>query len=341
MVRLFISLTILQIISCTTPPLAFDWNELVSMIPLVDYFLPAPSVPAILSSEGNEETAKWLYPYASTSYCNSDQINSWNCPVCNDENKLEKIQYIQNNDQNLSGFIGYRDGKIVISFKGIDGFASLAKEFNPTTVDMQLNNGQTAQVHSEFYSACQSIISNVVSSLETVKNEYPDASVYLTGHSLGGAVALLASIELESRGIVGWDKLNVYTFGQPRVGDQVFADFLNSRSGATFLRITNKFDMIPSLPPRLLSYTHHQYIALYEDNKRQECSKAEEEEKCFAFYSVFQIEQHGQYFGSKLSDNCAKSDLDLFIHGLSVVGNIAEEVGLSDFVYARIGMSLI
>ena len=57
--------------------------------------------------------------------------------------------------------------------------------------------------------------------------KYSDAEFYITGHSLGGAVSLLASLDILTN---YYDKIGsrlkrVYTYGCPRVGNQYFANW--------------------------------------------------------------------------------------------------------------------
>lgn len=52
---------------------------------------------------------------------------------------------------------------------------------------------------------------------------HEDAHLYLTGHSMGGAVATLLAARLISMG-VPYDKISVFTFGAPTVGNTAFAE---------------------------------------------------------------------------------------------------------------------
>ena len=61
---------------------------------------------------------------------------------------------------------------------------------------------------------------------------------WITGHSLGGALAVLAADRLER--VQG-----IYTFGCPRVGDQAFVQRLN----LPLYRFINNNDMVTHLPP--------------------------------------------------------------------------------------------
>lgn len=53
--------------------------------------------------------------------------------------------------------------------------------------------------------------------------KYPNATVVVTGHSLGGAEAMFAAVD---QGMLGYN-VHLYTYGCPRVGDVNFVSFFN------------------------------------------------------------------------------------------------------------------
>lgn len=67
----------------------------------------------------------------------------------------------------------------------------------------------------------------------------------ITGHSLGGAAATLCAADMGLR--FGLRPL-LYTFGEPRVGDVVFAQTLPLFTLGAF-RVVHKSDCVPHLPP--------------------------------------------------------------------------------------------
>lgn len=81
---------------------------------------------------------------------------------------------------------------------------------------------------------------------------YPYAKIVLTGHSLGGALALLAAAYIHSI-YVNVDQL--YTMGQPRVGNNNFAQFMTNLIPNTF-RIVNYADVVPRIPQSILGFKH-------------------------------------------------------------------------------------
>jgi hypothetical protein len=80
--------------------------------------------------------------------------------------------------------------------------------------------------------------------------ENPEAKVFITGHSLGGALAALYSTMLY------WNGENemtskiaaVYTFGQPRVGDQDFALYATRQLRHKYYRVVYCNDVVPRVP---------------------------------------------------------------------------------------------
>lgn len=77
--------------------------------------------------------------------------------------------------------------------------------------------------------------------------------IYVTGHSLGGAMSVLCAPTLKRylKKIENFDfKLKVYTVGAPKAGNKNFIDFYNNYIGKDFhYRIENALDPVVHLPP--------------------------------------------------------------------------------------------
>lgn len=72
--------------------------------------------------------------------------------------------------------------------------------------------------------------------------------VWVTGHSLGGALAVVAAAWLKARGVTA----SVYTYGQPRVGLGGFADRFEAELSGRLIRFVNQSDIVPRVPPGLI-----------------------------------------------------------------------------------------
>jgi hypothetical protein len=76
----------------------------------------------------------------------------------------------------------------------------------------------------------------------------PETQFWVTGHSLGGALAALAATSLEYQ---GFKVAGLYTFGQPRVGDWAFTRQVNAHMGDRMFRYVNNNDIVPLIPPQM------------------------------------------------------------------------------------------
>lgn len=77
-------------------------------------------------------------------------------------------------------------------------------------------------------------------------------ALYITGHSLGGALAVLAAALIYSeRQLAGLRPLlkGVYTYGQPMVGGPTFARHFDEKFGKKLFRHIYGNDIVPRLPP--------------------------------------------------------------------------------------------
>lgn len=77
--------------------------------------------------------------------------------------------------------------------------------------------------------------------LQTLRQD-PQAKLILTGHSLGGAAAVLMGARLINCGI-GPERIRVVTFGAPAVGNKAFAEEYGKK--LDLVRVTNTGDFIP------------------------------------------------------------------------------------------------
>ncbi|XP_058725153.1 triacylglycerol lipase OBL1 [Vicia villosa] len=129
--------------------------------------------------------------------------------------------------------------------------------------------------------------------LRAVLRENEDAKFILTGHSLGGALAILFIAVLifhEEEWLL--EKLEgVYTFGQPRVGDQKFGEFMKSKMkmyDVKCFRYVYCNDLVPRVPydDQSLFYKHFSpclyYNSLYQ-------GKVLEEEPNKNYYSLLWV----------------------------------------------------
>jgi triacylglycerol lipase len=91
-------------------------------------------------------------------------------------------------------------------------------------------------VHRGFWAAWQLLASAIHAAVDQLP---PNLGLYITGHSLGGALAQIASAELERDTLAA-----CYTFGSPRVATLAFDACVK----CPHYRLINTWDLVPGVP---------------------------------------------------------------------------------------------
>jgi predicted lipase len=154
-------------------------------------------------------------------------------------------------------------GYTLICFRGTEGAADWRTNLNAGWKELSLGFFvPRIRVHSGFYSAWVDAKPGVIKYLDkegATKSDRPSAKggvcheVLIGGHSLGGALAVIAGADLVRD---GYQVLGIFTFGQP----MVFSGDVKSvaRVMPEIERFVFKGDPIPSLPPRKILRRYRQ-----------------------------------------------------------------------------------
>jgi hypothetical protein len=88
----------------------------------------------------------------------------------------------------------------------------------------------------------------------TAQRPYNTYTLWITGHSLGGALGTLAAVDLAAA--YPNYKIRLFTFESPRVGDLGFSLYFRAFPNLTGWRYVYADDVVPHLPPYDLGYHH-------------------------------------------------------------------------------------
>jgi predicted lipase len=100
-----------------------------------------------------------------------------------------------------------------------------------------------------------STASAILSAVQNTLSAQGLSSVTVVGHSLGGALALLDGV-LFSLQLPEDVTVKVISYGMPRVGNQAFANFVDSRLSGRVTHVNNQEDPVPIVPGRFLGFHH-------------------------------------------------------------------------------------
>ncbi len=104
--------------------------------------------------------------------------------------------------------------------------------------------GVGAKFHKGFVDAIAEIWDPLRDEVET-KMKQSDRPLWITGHSLGGALALLAAWLLRRRFVAVHQ---IYTYGGPMIGNQKASDAFNREFSGAIFRYVRGRDPVPKLP---------------------------------------------------------------------------------------------
>lgn len=171
------------------------------------------------------------------------------------ETDLEKLSKLLNQGQftllasydrdGSQAFLARADDFAVIAFRGTDSYRDWKTNLMRESVSVDTGLG-SVQIHKGFKKAYDRIGAQL---MEDVDYYVPkDKGLYLTGHSLGGALAQIASTQLERDNLAA-----CYTFGAPRVGDLSFDRLVV----CPHYRFVNGWDLVTTLPPPIVAPYRH------------------------------------------------------------------------------------
>lgn len=149
--------------------------------------------------------------------------------------------------------VAYNKKEYVIAFRGTepDELSDVLADLNAWPAGAMTHG----LVHSGFKGETDKIWAAL---LRHYKEFAKNKKVYITGHSLGGAMATIACSRLEE--ISKIEQLT--TFGSPRVGTRKFVKNI----ATPHMRFVNNNDIVTKVPLLLMGYKHHgklQYINFY------------------------------------------------------------------------------
>lgn len=159
------------------------------------------------------------------------------------------------------GFILESEDRLIVAFRGTssptDWVADvMARQEKFACVP---DAGRTHRGISAVYESSRDAVLSALSGLPV------DKPLYITGHSLGGALATLCAIDVATHSRFAHPR--VYTFGAPRVGDPAFVKAFDSKIACCH-RVCNAYDAVHHLPPFLCKIPGRKKVYSYLHVKR-------------------------------------------------------------------------
>ncbi|KZW00038.1 lipase class 3 family protein [Exidia glandulosa HHB12029] len=201
--------------------------------------------------------------FAAAAYCDTRLTTNWSCgPNC--EGVADFIPTATGGDGSLVQFwfVGYYPqlNSVVVGHQGTKP-ANILPLLTDANFILEKPDEDTfpglaaagVMMHNGFHDQHQLTYGDILPAVQQTMADYNTTSVILAGHSLGAALSVLDGIALK---IAMPDaSFRIATFGQPRLGNKAFADYVDAHFPGT-IRMTNKRDLVPTIPGRFLGYAH-------------------------------------------------------------------------------------
>jgi triacylglycerol lipase len=136
--------------------------------------------------------------------------------------------------------VSQRQDCLIVAFRGTADLRNWLTDLDCERVDL----GDGIEAHRGFSEALQSVWQKLWPMLNT------KLPIVFTGHSLGGALAMLAADRC------GAENNLLYTFGQPRVGNKAFCAEFDRRWAGRAFRVVHAQDIVTRVPWLLNAYRH-------------------------------------------------------------------------------------
>ena len=143
---------------------------------------------------------------------------------------------------------------MVLAFRGTADLRNWLTDLDWPKIPLYWAAGK---VHRGFNTALES----VAEQLDAAIHPEDPRRLWITGHSLGGALAMLFALRLKIRR--GREVAGVYTFGQPRLGNIPFSLGYDDALKARTFRVVHAEDIVPRVPWLLGSYRHAGHEVFY------------------------------------------------------------------------------
>jgi len=183
-------------------------------------------------------TARDLAALSELSYRPEPEVRA----VC-DEGGLE-FTWIEDERMDTQGFVCGDEDCVTVVFRGTESPLDWITDLHATLTQHASGVGR---VHRGFYISYSLIERQLRDALKGLGSR----NLLFTGHSLGGALAVLAASDFSSPSRI----TRLYTFGQPRVGDAAFIARVNARVDG-YHRFVNNNDVVARAPLEKWGFAH-------------------------------------------------------------------------------------
>jgi hypothetical protein len=170
---------------------------------------------------------------------NMDVYRANLCQSSYSNSNINNSIFISDKETDCQCYITYNGANVFITFRGTTSIEDWKHNINTKTE----NVFSDLKVHKGFLDQYMSVRNKIYTAIPNIHSE----NIFISGHSLGGALAYVCAVDIMST--TNNKNIKVFTIGSPRPGNNAFAEyFINNVKESK--RYKNKGDIITKLPLR-------------------------------------------------------------------------------------------
>ncbi|KAJ9061762.1 hypothetical protein DSO57_1016763 [Entomophthora muscae] len=190
----------------------------------------------------------WL---TAASYCNDRQLFNWDCRSCSPMgNNIRFVRGLENEQFGTRCFVAIDDSnrRILIAFRATENDKNTRQNHNLVQVPFKGASDMRIRVVRGPLMAMESLEQQILETITTMLNDPSLANhkIAFVGHSLGSSLAALAAARVKTSLNMPGERIEVYAYGMPRIGNRNFAEWYNGL-GMAAARVVNKNDLFPQI----------------------------------------------------------------------------------------------
>ncbi|KAF5375316.1 hypothetical protein D9757_009673 [Collybiopsis confluens] len=227
-------------------------------------YSPVHSRQSITALSGSQISAFTPYTFfASTAYCQPSTTLSWTCGAnCEANPGFIPVASGGDGDGTQFWYVGYDPtlNTVIVAHQGTD-FSEIEAaltdaDFFLESLSSSLFPGVSSSVeaHNGFADEQAKTASAVLAAVKQAMAAHSTTSIATVGHSLGAALSLLDALYLTLQ--IPSATVKFFGYGLPRVGNQAFANLIDSTLPNRVSHVNNKEDLVPILPGMFLGFHH-------------------------------------------------------------------------------------
>ncbi len=149
----------------------------------------------------DEDRAKRAMAYSAATYCLKSTIENWSCgEACDYFEKIKTAILVEDPVLRILGYVTYdsEENEIVVAFRGTNGLDRANWLQNLKMYMKPIDDEEDILVHAGILESYLGIKDGIRAAVKKLLQSIPQANIFVTGHSLGGALANLAALDIKT-----------------------------------------------------------------------------------------------------------------------------------------------